>query len=275
MQPMNLKSHWWWDLSVKNFAELDMASTVAILPVAAVEQHGPHLPVRVDSAINAAIVARAVEQMPPDMPVLVLPMVAIGKSNEHQAFPGTLSVSYETLGRYWFEIGESVLRTGCRKMIFFNSHGGQPQLIDIVCRELRVRHEMFVVNAMWSRMTKKDNLFDAHELQHGIHGGEVETSMMLHLHGDLVDMKQAANFVPYSVEIERQGGMLTPEGKIGYGWQTQDLEASGACGDATASDPKRGAIVVDRAAQALLQLCREVIAFPLERITSKTNYSGD
>ena len=101
-----------------------MAGMVAVLPVGAVEQHGPHLPVSVDAAINAGIVARAVELMEPDMPVLVLPMMPVGKSNEHIAYPGTLTLSYETLARLWIEIGESVWRTGCRKLIIFNSHGG-------------------------------------------------------------------------------------------------------------------------------------------------------
>lgn len=270
---MHLKSHWWWDLSVKEFAELDMTGMVAVLPVATVEQHGPHLPVRVDSAINAGIVELAVSQMAPDFPVLVLPITAIGKSNEHNAYPGTLSVSFETLARYWIEIGESVLRAGCRKIIFHNSHGGHPQLLDIVCRELRVRHGMFAVNAMWSRMTKKDDLFSAAELKHGIHGGEVETSVMLHLHEDLVDMTQAGNFAPLSYEIERGGGILTPEGLVSFGWQVQDLEPSGGCGDASLGDARRGGIVVERAAAALLQLCREVIAYPIERVTQRTLYN--
>jgi creatinine amidohydrolase len=269
-----LKSHWWWDHSTKDFAEMDMANLVAILPVAATEQHGPHLPIKVDAAINQGMIAEAVGLMPDDLPVLVLPMMPIGKSNEHHAFPGTLSLSHETLFRLWFDIGESVLRAGCRKLILFNSHGGQPQVADIVARELRVRHEMFVVTATWWNITKQDDLFSAMELKHGIHGGEVETSVMLHLHGDLIAMEHAANFAPLSIEIEKAGGMLTPEGAVGFGWQTQDLEPSGACGDAASADATRGSIVVQRAAEALVQLCREVHAYPLERITRKTLYNA-
>jgi creatinine amidohydrolase len=270
---MHLKSHWWWDYSAREFHEFDMAQMVAVLPVGAVEQHGPHLPVRVDAAINAGIVERAVALMPPDLPVLVLPMTAVGKSNEHTAFPGTLTLSHETLFRLWYELGESVHRAGCRKLIIFNSHGGQPQVIDIVCRELRVQHGMFAVNAMWARMTKKDDLFSASELKHGIHGGENETSVMLHLHPDLVDMSHAGNFVPLSVGIEKSGGILTPEGAVGFGWQAQDLEPSGACGNAAAADAERGAITVERAAAALVQLCREVVAYPLDRVTQTTMYT--
>jgi creatinine amidohydrolase len=271
---MPMRSHWWWDHSVKDFAEMDMANVVAILPVAATEQHGPHLPVRVDAAINAGMIERAVALMPADLPVLVLPMMPVGKSNEHHAFPGTLSLSHETLYRLWFEIGESVLRAGCRRMILFNSHGGQPQVADIVARELRVRHEMLVATATWWNITQQDDLFSAMELKHGIHGGEVETSVMLHLHGDLIATEHAANFAPLSIAIEQAGGMLTPEGRVGFGWQTQDLEPSGACGDAASADAVRGRIVVERAAEALVRLCKEVQTYPLSRLTRKTLYNN-
>ena len=270
-----LKSHWWWDHSARDFAGLDMAGMVAVLPVGAVEQHGPHLPVSVDAAINAGIVARAVEMMEPDMPVLVLPMMPVGKSNEHIAYPGTLTLSYETLARMWLEIGESVWRTGCRKLIIFNSHGGQPQVIDIVCRELRVRHKMFVVNAAWFKVTQCDDLFSATELRHGIHGGEVETSVMLHLHPELVDMAEAANFQPITVGLEKAGGLLSAEGAVGFGWQAQDLEPSGASGDAASADARRGAMLVERAAATLVALCAEVIAYPLANMTDRTIYSHD
>jgi creatinine amidohydrolase len=271
---VKLKSPWWWDYSTREFAALDMERVVTVLPVGAVEQHGPHLPVRVDAAINAGIVARAVELMPDDLPVLVLPMMPVGKSNEHLGFPGTLTFSYETLARLWFELGESVHRAGGRKLILFNSHGGQPQVIDIVCRELRVRHGMFAVNAMWSRMIRKDDLFSAHELRHGIHGGEVETSVMLHLHPDLVEMEEAADFVPLSVALEEEGGILTPEGGVGFGWQAQDLDASGACGNAAAADAERGAALIERAAEALVRLCREVARYPLDRIVPRSAGAG-
>ena len=253
---------------------MDMADLVAFLPLAATEQHGPHLPVRVDAAINQGIIDQAVDLMPDDSPVLVLPMRPSGKSNEHHAFPGTLSLSHETLFRLWFDIGESVLRAGCRKLILFNSHGGQPQVADIVAGELRVRHEMFVVTATWRNITKQEDLFSAMELRHGIHGGEVETSVMLHLHRDLIAMEHAANCAPLSIEIEKSGGMLSPEGAVGFGWQTQDLEPSGACGDAASADADRGGLVVQCAAKALVQLCREVHAYPLDRLTRKTLYNA-
>jgi creatinine amidohydrolase len=266
---VKLKSHFWWDHSTRVFAGLDMSQVVAVQPVGAVEQHGPHLPVRVDAAINAGIVERAVALMTDDLPALVLPMMPVGKSDEHAAFPGTLTLSYETLARVWFELGESVHHAGCRKIIFFNSHGGQPQIAQIVCRELRVKLGMLAVDCMWSRTIDKSDLFAASELKHGIHGGEVETSIMLHLHPNLVDMGNAENFAPLSLEMEREGSLLTPEGLVGFGWQAQDLEPSGACGDAASADATRGAILLERAAAALVRLIREVAQFPLERLGAR------
>ncbi|TPW30498.1 creatininase family protein [Martelella alba] len=271
---MPLKSHWWWDHSTKDFSEMDMSEFVAILPVAAVEQHGPHLPVRVDSAINAGIIARAVEIMPDDMKVMVLPMQAVGKSVEHLEYPGTLTLSYETLARLWFEIGESVARAGCKKIIFANSHGGQPQVMEIVCRELRIKCGMFAVSSWVSAGASQSDLYSEHELKHGIHGGESETSTMLHLHPDLVDMQYAEDFQPMSVQMENDNQVLTAEGRIGFGWQTQDLHPSGACGNAAAADAERGATHVQRSAESLVALCQEVLAFPMERLTQKTMFKG-
>jgi len=269
---MVLKSHWWWDLTTQDFAGLDAGRMVAILPVGAVEQHGPHLPVRVDAAINAGIMARAVELMPPDYPALVLPMLPVGKSDEHLAFPGTLTLSHETLGRVWYELGECVHRAGIRKILFLNSHGGQPQLLEIVCRDLRVKLGMFAVSVMWPRLIDMNGLFDADENRHGIHGGQSETSVMLHLHPDLVEMNRAENFVPLSVQIERESDILSPEGGARFGWQAQDLHPKGACGDASKATAELGKLTVERAAARLLVLIDEIARYPLSRIATQTAF---
>ncbi len=251
-------SRQWWDLTTEEFAQLDKERLVAVQPVCAVEQHGPHLPVRVDAAINAGILERALELIPGDLPVLVLPAQNVGKSDEHLAFPGTLTVHYETLGRLWFDLGESVYRAGCRKIIFFNSHGGQPQLLDIVCRDLRVRLNMLAVSCAWFDVTPMSDLFDAHELRHGIHGGAVETSLMLYLHPGLVKLDRARNFLSRASTIEAENQVLRVEGTTRIGWQTQDLNEAGACGDATLADAAIGKLLLERAAQAFATLAREV-----------------
>ncbi|MDB6085982.1 MAG: creatininase [Gammaproteobacteria bacterium] len=256
----------WWDLTTRDFAEMDFSNTVALLPVAAVEQHGPHLPVRVDAAINAGIVDAARSLLPDELNLLILPAQNVGKSDEHNAFPGTLSISYETLVRLWFDLAESVHRAGCRRIIMFNSHGGQPQLIDILCRDLRVRLGMFAVNCSWFNLVDMNDLFDATELRHGIHGGAVETSIMLHLHPSLVKLSEARNFPSTAEIIERENRILRAEGAVGFGWQTQDLNPHGVCGDAGKADASLGAVLVGRAAQALATLVGEVARFPLARI---------
>lgn len=265
-------SRWWWDLSTREFAALDMERIVAILPVGAVEQHGPHLPVRVDAAINAGIVARAVELMPDDLPALVMPAVPVGKSNEHLAYPGTLSLPYDVLARVWFEMAKSAWRAGVRRIVLWNSHGGQPQVMEIVCRELRVELGMFAVGASWFRAIETADLYPAAERRHGIHGGESETSAMLHLHPELVRMDLAADFVSRSVALERDGSMLAPETGVGFGWQAQDLHPAGVAGNAAAADAGRGREEVERAAHALVRLVGDVAAYPLSALARTTAF---
>jgi creatinine amidohydrolase len=264
-----LPSHYWQDLTSKEFAALDAEKIIAVLPVGAVAQHGPHLPVRVDSAINQGILRRAVETMPAELPALILPMLPVGKSNEHQAFPGTLTLSAETLIRVWTEVGESVHRAGIRKLVFFNSHGGQHQIMDIVARDLRVRHNMFVVACSWDCFGLPEGLFTTAELAHGIHGGAVETSLMLHLHPDQVRREECRNFESLGLEIEREFKYLKPEGRISFGWQAQDLNLYGVCGDATRADADRGAALVDHAARAFVELIGEVDRFPLDALRDR------
>lgn len=269
---MAFKSRWWWDLSTRDFAELDGSRVVAILPVAAVEQHGPHLPVKVDAAIASGILSRAVELMRPDCPALVLPPLPYGKSDEHLEFPGTLTLSHGTLGKVWYEIGESVQRAGVRKMLFLNSHGGQPQLLEIVCRDLRVKLGMFAATAMWSQLIDMTDLFDADEISHGIHGGQIETSVMLHLAPQTVAMERAENFVPATTRIAREFEILGAEGAVKFGWQTQDLNPEGACGDATRARAELGAAVVERAAARLSALVDEIARYPLSGIVTRTAF---
>jgi creatinine amidohydrolase len=259
----------WCDMSSADFAAVDSERAVAILPVGAIEQHGPHLPVYVDACINEMLLARALDQAPPELPITALPMQAVGKSNEHLAFPGTLALSADTLMRVLTELGESVGRASIRKLVLLNSHGGQPQVMDIVARELRVTQRMFVVNVAWQALFSASDLFSADELRHGIHGGEAETSLMLHLRPDLVRMDLAGDFVSWSRTMADDYRWLTPEGRIGFGWQTQDLHPAGACGNARAASADKGRILAERAVTNMVELLTEVVRYPLERIIDR------
>jgi creatinine amidohydrolase len=258
----------WVDMTTVEFAQLP-PDTIAVLPVAAIEQHGPHLPVFVDACINKAVVDRTIELLPGDLPVTILPMQMIGKSNEHLAFPGTLSLSAETAIRLWTEIGESVARAGVRKLVLLNSHGGQPELAQIVARDLRVRHFMLAVCANTYDLGIPHGAFPAAELRHGIHAGSYETSVMLAARSDLVNMDRADDFVPISVQMERDYRFLGPERAAKFGWQSQDLHPSGACGNAKDADERRGRECIELHAQNLIALLREVHRFSMTQLKSR------
>ena len=261
-----LPTKFWAEMSWRDFAAAEMEKVVAILPVAAVEQHGPHLPVGVDMFINQGYLARAASRIPDDMPVLILPIQAIGKSNEHIDYPGTLTFSLETVVRAWTEIGESVVRTGCRKLIFMNSHGGNVPVIDAVARELRVRHGMLAVHAGWHRLGYPQDLFSAVERAHGIHGGEAETSLMLAFQPKTVRMQNAQNFVSAAVGIEQEFRQLRVTQPIGFGWMASDLHPLGTAGDASKATAEKGEACADHAADAFVDLLRDVLAFDLARL---------
>jgi creatinine amidohydrolase len=263
---MGMLRRYWQDMTTEEFARLDALRVIAVLPVGAIEQHGPHLPVSTDACINQGVLACTLEQMPDDLPVTVLPMLPVGKSNEHLAFPGTLTLSAETLIRVWTEICESVARAGVRKLVLFNSHGGQPQVMDIVARDLRVRLGMMVVAYSWYAGGLPDGLFGEAEVRHGIHAGAIETSIMLHLRPDLVQMDRAANFSSLMGELEPDYRHLSPVGAGRLAWMAQDLHPSGACGDAADADAVRGRALVEHAAQDLLALLHEIDRYSLERL---------
>jgi creatinine amidohydrolase len=264
-----LPRRYWQDMTTAEFAALDVERTIAVLPVGAIEQHGPHLPVWVDACLTEGILARAVARMPESLPVTILPLQAVGWSDEHLAFPGTLSLSPETLRRVWTELAEGVRRHGIRKLVIFNAHGGQPQIMEIVARDLRVRHEMFVVSASWYGFGLPEGLFAAEEVKHGIHAGAIETSMMLHLHPELVQMDKAVACPPLSLDLERDYRHLRRSGKVAFAWQAQDLHPSGVAGDPTTADAEAGRRVVEHAAEALVELLAEVDRFPLSALKQR------
>jgi creatinine amidohydrolase len=261
-----LPTKFWAEMSWRDFAAADMSKVVAVLPVAAIEQHGPHLPVGVDMFINEGYFARGVKRIPDEMPVLILPTQAIGKSNEHIEYPGTLTFSLETVTRAWTEIGDSVARTGCRKLIFMNSHGGNVPVIDAVARELRVRHRMLAVHAAWHRLGYPAELFSAQERAHGIHGGEAETSLMLAFRPRTVHMSEAQNFVSAAIGIEQEFRQLRVTQPIGFGWMASDLHPLGTAGDASQATAEKGEACAENGAEAFLDLLHDVLAFDLERL---------
>jgi creatinine amidohydrolase len=256
----------WADLSVRDFRALDTERAIAVLPIAAIEQHGPHLPVGVDAQIMEGCLERVLARLPDDLLALFLPVQSVGVSPEHSAFPGTLSLSHASAARMLVEIAEGVARAGLRKIVLLNSHGGNSPLISQVALELRTRFNLLAVACSWSRFGYPDGLFPESELRYGVHGGEIETSLMLAFRPDLVDMTHARNFSNAAEEFERDFTWLRSDRPIGFGWMTQDLSPSGAMGDASRASAAKGEAAADYWATAFVELLRDVEAFDLARL---------
>lgn len=273
---MSLKSRFWADLTTRDFAQLRtgdaVEEVVAVLPVAAIEQHGPHLPLCVDTTLVEGIIAAALPQLPEDLPVLFLPTQQVGRSIEHIRFPGTLTLSAETIIRLWTEIGESVARAGVRKLVLFNSHGGQVSVMDIVARDLRSRSELMVFSVNWFNLPlgeAVDGLFTPQENRFGIHAGDVETSMMLALRPQTVDMGQARDFRSSSQDRAEKFAILGNGRSAKLGWQMQDYNPMGAAGDATLATADKGRAVVEAAGRQLALLLQEVAQVPLSTLVAR------
>lgn len=266
---MSNHSRFWADLSTRDFAQLDLARTIAVLPVAAIEQHGPHLPLSVDADLVNGVVDAALPHLPEALPVLFLPTQAVGLSPEHERFAGTLTLKAETVIRLWTEIGESVARSGVRKLVLFNSHGGQVSVMDIVARDLRARLDMLVYSVSWFNLPlvsaqgdAVDDLFSVEEHRFGIHAGDIETSMMLALHPQRVDMAQAQDFSSTSRQRAEKFTILGNGKSAKLGWQMQDYNPAGAVGNAAAATADKGRAVVSAAGRSLARLLLEVDQLP-------------
>jgi creatinine amidohydrolase len=249
----------WADLTSEAFAGLDRAQLVAVLPVGAIEQHGPHLPMAVDTATVQGLVDATVLRLPADLPVLFLPVQPVGKSNEHTRYPGTLTLSAPTLIALWTELGQCVAAAGVRKLVLFNGHGGQESVLDIVARDLRVRHGMAVVTVNWYQLGLPAGTVDADEDRLGIHAGELETSILLALAPETVRMDRARHFANAEVDVAGHTPRLSfLGGGARLAWQTQDLNPQGACGNAAAGTAEKGRRVIDHVAARFVEVLHDV-----------------
>ncbi|MDO9359706.1 MAG: creatininase family protein [Polaromonas sp.] len=252
-------SHFWADLTSPDFGRLDVAATIAVLPVAAIEQHGPHLPLSVDTDLVNGVIAHCLPHLA-GAPVLFLPTQAVGRSIEHVAFAGTLTMGAATLIQQWVDLGECVARTGIKKLVLLNAHGGNVSTMDIVGRELRARFGMtvFMVNTFSLPLADSvKQLFAEGEERFGVHGGDVETSMMLALHPDKVDMAQAQNFRSSSQDRARDFAILGNGSSAKLAWAAEDLNANGAAGNAAAATEVKGRAVLEASGRALAELLKE------------------
>ena len=277
---MKAPARHWSDLSTADFAALDRARAIAVLPVAATEQHGPHLPLSVDTDLVNGVIAAALPHIPHDLPALFLPTQAVGFSPEHTRFAGTLTLKAETVLRLWTEIGECVAASGVKKLVLLNAHGGQVGLMDLVARDLRARLGMLVYSVNWFSLPLTDAQgqdvnarFSADEHRFGIHAGEIETAMMLALRPERVRMEQAEYFRSTSQDRAMHFPILGNGRSAKLGWMMQDYNANGAVGNAAAATAEKGRTVLDAAGRALAQLLSEIDQLPPDTLSDKTAFS--
>ncbi len=265
---MTLPERDWMEMTWQEIAEAGAATArwIAVLPLAAVEQHGPHLPLGVDTFIAEAYLARVRKILPDELPVTFLPVQRIGVSVEHLAYPGTLSLSAATAIAAWTELGESLARAGLRKLVLITSHGGNVAAMELVARDLRARFRMLAITVGWHRFGYPENTFSSEEKKHGIHGGDIETSLMLAAIPETVRSEKAPKATPATVAMAREFRWLGAYRPAGFAWMTQDLHATGAIGDATLATAAKGEAALARGAEAFVELLREVDRFELARL---------
>ena len=258
----------WIEIDWTSVDRITAARWIAVLPLAATEQHGPHLPVETDVLIGEAYLARVRELLPAALPATFLAVQKIGISTEHIDFPGTLTLSTEAALREWTALGESVARTGLKKLVIVTSHGGNSAAMSLVAQDLRAHHGLLAVTTSWSRLCAAEKLFPAEEVRHGIHGGALETSIMLARHRERVRRDAIADFRPASVAMERDFRRLSTQRPAPFAWQAQDLHPSGAAGNATLATPEKGERLIDQGARGFIELLDDVDRFDLKRLAA-------
>jgi creatinine amidohydrolase len=251
----------WTDVHWPDIAGADPGRWIAVLPLAATEQHGPHLPVGTDIMIAEAYLARVRELLPASIPATFLPVQPVGISTEHLGYPGTLTLPSEVALKDWMALGVSVARAGVKKLVMVTSHGGNSAAMTLVAQDLRAHHGLLAVTTGWSRFGAPEGLFSAEELRHGIHGGAVETSIMLARYKQHVRSEKIADFRSRSIAMEKDYRWLSAHRPAPFAWQAEDLHSSGAAGDATQASAEKGERLLDHGARAFCELLADVDKF--------------
>jgi len=251
----------WTDIHWPDISGASPARWIAVLPLAAIEQHGPHLPVGTDVMIAQAHLARVRELLPAGIPATFLPVQPVGISTEHIGYPGTLTLPTEVALKTWMALGESIARAGVRKLVMVTSHGGNSAAMTLVAQDLRAQYGLLAVTTGWYRFGAPEGLFSAEELRHGIHGGAVETSIMLARYPQHVRNDAIADFRSAAAAMEKDYRWLSASRPAPFAWQVGDLHPSGAVGNATQASAEKGERLLDHSARAFCELLGDVDKF--------------
>ncbi len=236
-------------------------ATIALLPLGAHEQHGPHLPHETDTLIAAGLVNRLKFALPEALIVEFLPAEQIGYSIEHMDIAGTRTLAFDEAVHRWIHIGEGVARQGISKLVILNAHGGNAPLMTIVATELRVRFNMLAVATSWTRFGLPDGMISPEEKALDIHGGFIETSVMLALHPELVDMTKASNFVSNQRQYVETYKHLRAYGPHAFGWKMTDLNKEGVAGNAALATVEAGEKIIAHSVRGMVELLEDVDRF--------------
>lgn len=248
-------------------AKADTSDWIAVLPLGAHEQHGPHLPFETDTIIATGIAERLAQAVDAASPVTFLPVEPIGYSVEHMDFEGSRTLTWDEAIQRWLGIGEALAAQGIRKMLILNAHGGNSPLMTVVATELRIRCAMLCVVTSWTRFITPGSIVSGDEKAFGIHGGEIETSVMLALAPDLVKMENAKNFDSFQVELVRDAIHLRAYGPHAFGWKMKDLNKQGVTGDASRATAETGEKLLSQAITGLCELIDDMEAFDMAHLT--------
>ncbi len=240
---------------------------IVVLPLGAHEQHGPHLPFETDSLIAAGIVREVSARLPPGLPVTFLPVEDTGYSVEHMDVRGTRTLAYDEAISRWLAIAKGLHNLGIRKFVMLNAHGGNAPLMTIIATEARVRFDMLAVATSWTRFGQPEGWIDPAEKAIDIHGGEIETAVMLALHPDRVDMTKAEKFSSRQSEFTERFRHLRAYGPHAFGWKMSDLNTDGVAGDASKATAEKGRALIDHAVNGILELLADVAAFDVDDFT--------
>lgn len=237
---------------------------IAVLPLGAYEQHGPHLPFETDTLIAKGIAARLVQALPEDLAIHLLPVEPVGYSIEHMDVAGTKTLDFDEAVDRWLTLAGDCAATGMRKLLLLNAHGGNSPLLTIVATEARIRFDMLVVATSWTRFGVPQGLIAPEARAVDIHAGDIETSVMLALHPEKVALERARDFPSRQGLFERDFTHLRAYGPHAFGWKMSDLNPDGAAGNAAAATAAKGEAILDHAVSGLVALLKDIRAFDLD-----------
>jgi creatinine amidohydrolase len=247
------------DLKGPDVVERLSDRSVLVQPLGAIEQHGPHLPLSTDEVVATAVAQAAVgAAVDEGLDVWLLPTLSYTKSNEHAWSPGTIWLSATTLLAVLDDLGRCVARTPARRLVFLNGHGGNSALLGVANRELRLAHGLMTFLAHPSVPADQGGVSPPSELGMGVHGGTDETSMMLYLRPDLVDMTKAERRVPERLADNRH---VRFGGRVSFGWLSDDFGPDGIVGDPTVATADLGKQLFEGAVNGFVEALHEIAVF--------------